>query len=151
MRRLIVPLLALLVVGTAEAQSVPPVSPSPSSGLPAHVALPWGIGIVNPNAQVLGKRWIPPRTVVLDTYLPVAETPQADTMTAAATTVAQSETTPSAGTSPQYTLWRQSAVVPGFWVTDTTAGVYYPQRWELEQPAPFTYRWRLLPAGMQAR
>jgi hypothetical protein len=152
MKRLIVPLAALLLATAAEAQNVAPPPPSPSSGLPAYIVLPWGVGIVNPNAQILRKSWIPPRTVVLDTYVPAPEQPVSETMVAAETTTAdQSEAGPKADGSPQYMVWRQTAVVPGFWVHETTAGVYYPQRWELEQTAPATYRWRLLPAGMGAR
>ncbi len=152
MRRLIVLLVALLAAATAEAQNVAPPSPSPSSGLPAYITLPWGIGIVNPAAQVLRKVWVPARTVVLDTYLPAPEAPIADALAAGDTTTAlDSDAAPSPAAPPQYMVWRQSAVVPGFWVHETTAGVLYPQRWELEQAAPGTYRWRLLPMEMRAR
>jgi hypothetical protein len=48
-------------------------------------------------------------------------------------------------------VWRQSVVVPGYWVRQTTAGDQYPQRWMLEQLSPGNYRWRLLPAEMRPR
>jgi len=144
--------MALVAAVTAEAQNVAPPSPAPSSGLPAHITLPWGIGIVNPAAQVLRKVWVPARTVVLDTYLPAPEAPSADALAAGETAAApDSDAAPIPAASPHYMVWRQSTVVPGFWVHETTAGVLYPQRWELEQMAPGAYRWRLLPAEMRAR
>jgi hypothetical protein len=144
--------MALLVVGTAEAQSVPPPSPSPSSGLPAFVGLPWGIGIANPSGVFLRKFWVPPRTVVLDTYLPVPETLKSEALQAVDTpTAPRGDASPGAETSPQVMVWRQTAVVPGFWVNETTVGFQYPQRWELEQTAPGTYAWRLLPPVMLPR
>jgi hypothetical protein len=152
MRRLIVFLVALSAVTTAEAQNVAPPPPAPSSGLPAYITLPWGIGIANPAGQVLRKVWVPARTVVLDTYLPEPDAPKSEALAAGETTTApESDAAPSAAASPQYMVWRQTSVVPGFWVHETTAGVYYPQRWEMEQTAPGTYRWRLLPAEMRAR
>ena len=152
MRRLIGPVLVLLAAATAHAQSVPPPPPSPSSGLPAFVGLPWGIGIGNPSGVFLRKLWVPPRTVVLDTYLPEPEAPKSEALAAGDTpTAPQGDASPSAGPSPQLVVWRQTAVVPGFWVNETTIGFQYPQRWELEQTAPGTYRWRLLPAEMRAR
>ena len=37
-------------------------------------------------------------------------------------------------------MWRQTLVVPGYWVRQTTAGNYYPERWTLEQTAPSMYQ-----------
>ena len=88
--------------------------------------------------------WIAPQTVVVDTILPVPVEPPARTLR-------RTVQIPASESAPQYAVWRQTAVVPGYWVRQTTAGVYYPQRWTLEQTAPGAYRWRLLPAEVRAR
>jgi hypothetical protein len=151
-RRVLALLALLLTPAVAGAQSVPPPSPSPSSGLPAHIALPWGNGTAIPTGQILRDVWISPQTVVVDTIYAVPAGPPA-----IAAAVTDSERSPDAAPAPesdrapQYVVWRQSLVVPGYWVRQTTAGDYYPQRWMLEQTAPGAYRWRLLPAEVRAR
>jgi hypothetical protein len=40
----------------------------------------------------------------------------------------------------------QQVTVPGYYVRETTAGFYYPERWAVEQAAPNVYRWRPVPA-----
>jgi hypothetical protein len=164
MTRLIVLLALLLAPAVAGAQSTttpPPAPPFPSTTPPfptsppllpsptvsAHPGgFPWAIGVAIPQGQLLRYVWIAPQTVTLDTILPVpAEAPEPDAAADGAPQVTASESP------PQYAVWRQTAVVPGYWVRQTTAGVYYPQRWTLEQTAPGAYRWRLLPAEVRAR
>jgi hypothetical protein len=142
MTRLIVLLAVFLVPAVAGAQS------QPNAFVPSHPMLPWGFGIMTPAGQLLRDVWVSPRTVVVDTFLPVpAEASEAQE----AVVTAQAATEPPAEKAPQYAVWRQTAVVPGYWVRQTTAGDYYPQRWELEQLAPGNYRWRLLPAEVRTR
>ena len=164
-RRLIVLLALLLAPAAAGAQSTtptaPPVPPFPSTTPPfptsppllpsptvsAHPGgFPWAIGTAIPQGQLLRYMWIAPQTVVVDTILPVPVEPPAPDVTANG-----AEQIPASESAPQYAVWRQTAVVPGYWVRQTTAGVYYPQRWTLEQTAPGAYRWRLLPAEVRAR
>ena len=135
MRALLVVLLLLLLPGVAGAQ---PISPT----TPAHPALPWATGPAIPTGQLLRDVWVPPQTVVIDTAVPVPADPDA-------AQPASTDTT-GAATPPQYGVLRQTLVVPGYWVRQTTAGTYYPARWTLEQVAPGTYQWRLLPAEVRA-
>jgi hypothetical protein len=127
--------LLLLLPSAAGAQTVSPTAP-------AFPGLRWALGAAIPTGQLLRTVWVPPQTVVIDTVVPVPADPgeskpgEADTTGAAAP--------------PQYGVLRQTLVVPGYWVRQTTAGAYYPERWTLEQVAPGTYRWRLLPAEVRA-
>ena len=157
-QRLIV-LLALLLapaeVGAQSTTSPAPAAPSttpptptsppllPSPTVSAHPGgFPWAIGPAIPQGQLLRYVWIAPQTVVVDSILP-GPAPEA--------AAAGTQESPASEDAPQYAVWRQTAVVPGYWVRQTTAGVYYPQRWTLEQTAPGAYRWRLLPAEVRAR
>jgi hypothetical protein len=36
---------------------------------------------------------------------------------------------------------------PGYWVSQTTAGYYYPPRWVLQETTPGTYGWALINGG----
>ena len=160
-RRLIVLLALLLAPAAAGAQSTtPPAPPSPSTTppfptspplppsptVPAHPSFPWALGPAIPQGQLLRYVWIAPQTVVVDTILPVPAEPPAQDGTSNG-----AEQIPASESAPQYAVWRQTAVVPGYWVRQTTAGVYYPERWTLEQTAPGAYRWRLLPPEVRAR
>jgi len=160
-QRLIVLLALVLAPAAAGAQSTtPPAPPSPSTTppfptspplppsptVPAHPSFPWALGPAIPQGQLLRYVWIAPQTVVVDTILPVPAEPPAQDGTSNG-----AEQIPASESAPQYAVWRQTAVVPGYWVRQTTAGVYYPQRWTLEQTAPGAYRWRLLPPEVRAR
>ena len=143
MIRVIAFLAIVLAPVVAGAQS----APTPTA--PSHPGLPWGIGIMIPVGQLLRHVWVTPQTVVVDTLLSVpAEAPEVQ---APVLTAQQAATEPAAERPPQYAVWRQTVVVPGYWVRQTTAGDYYPQRWMLEQVAPGTYSWRLLPAEVRPR
>jgi hypothetical protein len=48
--------------------------------------------------------------------------------------------------------WRQEvATVPGYYITETTTGYLYPERWTLEQLNVGVYRWRLLPPSFHRK
>jgi hypothetical protein len=142
MTRLIIVLAVLLAPSVASAQS------SPNAFLPTHQMLPWGLRFPITNGNFIRDVWVSPYTVVLDTIYPVPTEPDA---VAASTGSEPATSEPPAAGAPQYGVWRQSTVVPGYWVRQTTAGDFYPQRWMLEQLAPGNYRWRLLPAEMRPR
>ena len=36
---------------------------------------------------------------------------------------------------------------PGYWVSQTTAGYYYPARWVLQETTPGSYAWALINGG----
>ena len=146
-------MLALLLVPVvAHGQSAPPPSPAPSSSLPAHPALPWSLGVAIPTGQLLRTLWVPPQTVVVDTLVPAPEEPRnTEALVAGTEQRPAADAPPAAEMEPRYMVWRQTAVVPGYWVRQTTAGDYYPERWMLEQTASGAYRWRLLPAELRAR
>lgn len=154
MKRLIASVLLLSAAATAEAGNAAPTSPSPSSGLPSHPELIWGLGISGRTSQAPRAVWVAPQTVVVDMVVPMAQMPPAE-IQAAGTDETSSEVTSTEVTStavtPQYGVWRQTAVVPGYWVHQTSDGAYYPQRWILEQTADGAYRWRVLPAEFRGR
>ncbi|HTO13790.1 MAG TPA: hypothetical protein VMQ51_19615 [Candidatus Binatia bacterium] len=140
MLRAIVTLTVLLLPTVAGAQS----APTPTA--PVHPAFPWGLGVAIPTGQLLRDVWIEPQTVVVDTLVPVPPEPKEEPQE---TSAMAPPTEPAPATEPQYAVLRQTVVVPGYWVRQTTAGDYYPQRWMLEQVAPGNYRWRLLPAEVR--
>jgi hypothetical protein len=41
--------------------------------------------------------------------------------------------------------------IPGYYVTETTTGYIYPERWTLEQLNVGVYGWRLLPAEFRRK
>ena len=143
MIRVIVVLAVFLAPAVAGAQS------APNAFLPTHPMLPWGLQTPILYGNFIRDVWVSPYTVVLDTIYPVpTEQPQAASL-AAETSSTTTEAESPAVSAPQYAVWRQSVVVPGYWVRQTTAGDQYPRRWMLEQLSPGNYRWRLLPAEMR--
>ena len=149
MTYLMVALTLLLTTALAEAGNPAPPSPSPASGQPAYVILPWGLGVTGAARDV----WVAPRTVIVDTVVQVPAPPGQAAMAASETQdeAPSGEPAPSVEAAPQYGLWRQTAVVPGYWVRETSTGVFYPRRWTLEQTATGYYQWRLLPAEFRGR
>jgi hypothetical protein len=138
MRRIVVVLALLVLPGVASAQS--------AATAPAYVTFPWALGRANPSGVFLRNLWVPPQTVVVDRILEApSQPPETNGETDSGTPA------PAPQSAPQYVVLRQTAVVPGYWVTETTTGFLYPQRWMLEQLAPGAYQWRLLPAEARAR
>jgi hypothetical protein len=126
--------LALACPGPASAQS-----PSPTT--PAHPAFPWGLGVAIPQGQLTHHThalpgrfvrdiWVQPTPVVVE--MMVATPSQPDAREAATESKVE----------PQYGVVRQSFMVPGYYVRETTVGFHYPERWILDQ----SYTWRLIPA-----
>ena len=136
MRRVVAMLAVLLIPAVAGAQSS-----APTPAAPSHPSLPWSLGPAIPVGQLLRDVWVPPQTIVVDTLVPMPAEPG----------VEEAGTAEGGGSAPQYGTLRQTVVVPGYWVRQTTSGDYYPQRWMLEQTAPGTFQWRLLPAEVRAR
>jgi hypothetical protein len=70
--------------------------------------------------------WVPPQPVVMQVYVPA-----------------------SSGAPEQSQA--QYAEIPGFYVTETTTGYLYPERWTIDQPSPGVYQWRKVPAQFVPR
>ncbi len=70
--------------------------------------------------------WVPPQPVVMQVYVPVPE-----------------------GVPTQYQT--QYAEIPGFYVTETTTGYLYPERWTIVQLNVGVYQWRKAPAQFVPR
>ena len=45
----------------------------------------------------------------------------------------------------------QYTELPGYYVTETTLGYLYPDRWTLSSPAKGLYQWQRVPAGFQRK
>jgi hypothetical protein len=116
---LILLVLALLLPAVASAQTVSPTSP-------AHPSMPWGLGTAIPTGQLIRWIWVEPQYVVVDSLVP-GPAPEASDESASSGN-ASAETT-----STEPTILRQTYTIPGYWVRETTAGLYYPERWTLEQ------------------
>jgi len=133
--------LVLLLPAVATAQSISPTTP-------AHPALPWGLGPAIPTGQLIRWIWIEPQYVVVDTLVPGPAPEATETSDESASGAnASAESAPA----PEPSVLRQTYTVPGYWVRQTTAGFYYPDRWTLEQVGPGTYQWRMLPAEVRGR
>ena len=74
----------------------------------------------------LRQLWVAPQVVTLMVYVPVP-----------------------AGVPEQWKT--QYAEIPGYYVTETTTGLYYPGRWTIDQLNVGVYQWRLLPAEFRIR
>ena len=42
-------------------------------------------------------------------------------------------------------MQRQVVEIPGYYVTETTTGYYYPERWTIDQLNVGVYQWRKVP------
>lgn len=111
------PLAALLVLLPAAALGQVG-SPSDFSNNP-HPGMPWSPTMQSAYGRVV--RYIPvaPQRVALDVAL----------------------STPG-GVPPQ--TQRQVVEIPGYYVTETTTGYYYPERWTIDQLNAGVYQWRKL-------
>jgi len=145
MVRVIAILAVLLAPAVASAQS------APNAFVPSHQMLPWGLRTPILTGNYIKDFWVAPYTVVLDTIYPVSAEPIEAANAGSEPVKAAANGEAPAATAPQYAVWRQSVVVPGYWVRQTTAGDFYPERWMLQQIAHGHYRWRLLPPEMRPR
>ena len=116
--------------------SPPCVGQAPSSvprtrvSNPIYPTMPWyGVGSPNP----------PPVLGSVTRYIAV---PPQDVIVAVAA--------PSAETAP-FELQDTVVTIPGYYVTETTTGYMYPERWTLDQLNVGVYQWRLLPAQFRSK
>lgn len=131
-------LLVCLLPITAYAQAKKPSPPPPSLRCDPpftdrlrcpHPVEPW-FGLPYPGRPDYGNvvRYIevPPQQVVVPLYIP------------------------GPGSFPGE-FEQQVVEIPGYFVTETTTGYVYPQRWSLEQVGPGVYYWRVLPPLFTAK
>jgi hypothetical protein len=101
--------------GTSGSRETNPFTDEPHSLNNAHP--------MQPNAGLgyaVRRVWIPPQPVAMQVYVPAP-----------------------AGIPGRYhTMF---ARVPGFYVTETTTGVWLPERWVVDQVNVGVYRWRIAP------
>jgi hypothetical protein len=130
----------------------PGVVAAQTATTPAHPALPWSLGPAIPQGQLLRYVAIPPGVYIRDIWIP----PQSVVVDMVVTLPSQaadvtSDEAPTPDTQPKeeapYGVLRETFVVPGYYVRETTVGFQYPERWVLDQ----SYRWQLLPAEFQRR
>ena len=127
------------------------VACTPATGLaqsptaPPHPTMPW-TGITTPYGQLIRYVYMAPQSVTLE-YLVAGpaptEPPAPDGETKPGEPPAEPPTTTPTGTP---LVLRQPITIPGYYVRETTAGYYYPERWTIEQTGVNAYRWRMLPA-----
>ena len=94
-----------------------------------HPAMPWS-GITNPNrvnyGEVVGHIQVPPQQFVIEVLVPTPEGLPRQTQ-------------------------RQVVQVPGYFISETTTGFYYPERWTIDQLNVGVYQWRKLPAEFRRK
>ncbi len=128
-----------LTAGVAAAQPSPTAAPHPNH--------PWSL--YNPQGQVIRYIQVPPQQVAIDVPAPPApaaastETPAEGDKPAEADRPAETPRPPQ----PQ----RQVLEIPGYIVTETTAGYIYPERWTLQRTAAGGLTWVRLPAQFQRK
>ncbi len=98
-----------------------PFGDEPHSLNNAHPMLP-NAGLGYAVRQV----WVPAQPIAIQVYVPAPEGVPA-------------------------TYQTQFAQVPGFYVTETTAGYLYPERWVIDQLNVGVYQWRKVPAQFVPR
>lgn len=158
--------LLLLLPASAGAQSPSPSPvPDPSPTGTPHVVFPWALGIATPHGQLIRyvrsapgqfvrDIWIPPQPVVVEAMVALqpgapkgSESGEPQARESGDPQVGAPPESGSAGTEPQYGRLRQTYMVPGYYVRETTVGFHYPERWVLDN----AYTWRLLPAEFRSR
>ena len=162
MRIIVATLLTLLTLcpGAASAQSSPPPTPTPATVsatppltppnpvAPTNGTFPglgWSLGMALPQGQMIRQTpalpgqfvrdvWIPPQPVVVEAMVAMpAHGDEAGASDKAA--------------DAQYGVLRQTYMVPGYYVRETTVGFHHPERWVLDQ----SYTWRWVPAEFWPR
>ena len=117
---------------------------------PAHPALPWALGPAIPQGQLISYHTYLPGRYVRDIWVP------AQPVVVQAAVALQAQPTGAAASAPRVgesggaltpTVLRQTYVVPGYSVRETTVGFHIPERWVLDS----SYTWRLLPAEFRPR
>ena len=124
---------ALLGVLGVLLTAVPAAAPPGNPGNPGdfsnnpHPNMPW-----SPNTprvdygQAVQYILVPPQQVSISVYVPVPE-----------------------GVPPR--TGQQTVEIPGYYVTETTTGFWYPERWTLQQLNVGVYQWVQLPAEFRRK
>ena len=104
-----------------------PTNPGNFSQNP-HPAMPWATNSTGrvDYGQVVRYLPVPPQSVSLTVNVPVPEGVPAKTE-------------------------QQTVEIPGYYVTETTTGFYYPERWTLQQTGAGVYQWVKLPPDFKRR
>ena len=128
-------------------------------GDPTHPALPWALGRAIPTGQLLNYQtyqpqqyvrdvWVPAQPVVVEAVIGLqAQAREPESSPPRQPQVGEAPDSGSVPASPQSLVLRQTYVVPGYYVRETTVGFHYPERWVLDS----SYTWRLLPAEFRFR
>ena len=98
-----------------------PFTDEPNRATQAHPMMPYA-GL----GYAVRQHWVPPTPVTMQVYVPAP-----------------------AGVATSYQT--QVAQVPGFFVTETTTGFVYPERWVIDQLNVGVYQWRKLPVQFVPR
>lgn len=98
-----------------------PFTDEPNRATQAHPMMPYA-GL----GYAVRQHWVPPTPVTMQVYVPAP-----------------------AGVATSYQT--QVAQVPGFFVTETTTGFVYPERWVIDQLNLGVYQWRKLPVQFVPR
>jgi len=107
--------------GTPFSLETVPFADEPHAANSAHPMLP-AAGL----GYAVRQYWVPPAPVTMQVYVPAP-----------------------AGVPATYQT--QVAQVPGFFVTETTTGFVYPERWVIDQLNVGVYQWRKLPVQFVPR
>jgi len=107
--------------GTPFSRETNPFSDEPNRMNNAHPMMP-AAGL----GYAVRQYWVPPRPVAMQVYVP-------------------------APIGIPATYQTQVAQVPGFFVTETTTGYVYPERWVIDQLNVGVYQWRKLPVQFVPR
>jgi hypothetical protein len=124
----------VLTAGGAAAQ----VSPT----APPHPNMPWNP--YNPTGQFIRYIQVPPQQVAIDVPAPPAPT-------SAPTDEEKKDGDKPAETPKPPATQQQVLEIPGYVVTETTAGYIYPERWTLQRTATGGLQWVRLPQQFQRK
>ncbi len=115
------------VLLTAAPAAAPPGNPSHPSDFTnnPHPAMPWATPL-NAYGQAIQYITVPPQQVVIQLRVPLPDGVPSQTD-------------------------EQTVEIPGYYVTETTTGYWYPERWTLRQLNIGVYQWVLLPAGFSRK
>jgi hypothetical protein len=107
--------------GTPFSRETFPFGDEPNRSSQAHPMMPYA-GL----GYAVRQHWVPPQPVQMQVYVPAP-----------------------AGIPASYQT--QVAQVPGFFVTETTTGYVYPERWVIDQLNVGVYQWRKVPVQFVPR
>jgi hypothetical protein len=134
--------LMVLLAGSVPASAQSPSQLPSLSTSGAHVALPWSLGPALPQGQMIRQPLTIPGAPIRDIWVPSQPVVVEAMVAMPAQAGSELASTGRATGETEYGVVRQSYVIPGYYVRETTVGFHYPERWMLDQ----SYTWRLLPA-----